>query len=329
MPCYHPHRVVFEDHSANWGLDPRNSWVDPLLPNQRVGNIACRKCLGCNTNRSREWSLRIFHEGLSYAQDWRDPKTGVVASVPNSAMVTLTYRPEDLPEPPHLDYGQVQLFMKHLRKRRDDRGDSSPIKFFCAGEYGGKTHRPHYHLVLFGETFNDRYTSEDPNTGKVYHHSYELDSIWGNGRATIDDLTYLSGAYVAGYVAKKSNAGNRTGPVQVHAQTYKTAPEHYSWPAPEFQKMSNHPGLGHDWFMRPENMAKVIETDSIQIGEYQFSVPPYYSRLLAREYPLLMPEIKAKRLEGLYTTSETWTPARCSSAEEIALQDLQRRRDSL
>lgn len=37
-----------------------------------------------------------------------------------------------------------QLFMKRLRKR-----NSRKIKYFIAAEYGGKTHRPHYHMIVF------------------------------------------------------------------------------------------------------------------------------------------------------------------------------------
>lgn len=47
-----------------------------------------------------------------------------------------------------LDKTHVQLFMKRLRKAQCGNG-KSPIKYYCCGEYGGKTNRPHYHAILF------------------------------------------------------------------------------------------------------------------------------------------------------------------------------------
>jgi hypothetical protein len=43
----------------------------------------------------------------------------------------------------------VQLFLKRLRKSLPE----SKIKYYAVGEYGGKTMRPHYHLILFGADF--------------------------------------------------------------------------------------------------------------------------------------------------------------------------------
>ena len=40
----------------------------------------------------------------------------------------------------------VQLFMKRLRDKQPK--SCAKIKYYCAGEYGGRTRRPHYHLIL-------------------------------------------------------------------------------------------------------------------------------------------------------------------------------------
>lgn len=62
----------------------------------------------------------------------------------SAAFVTLTYDqyfvPKDGVEKEH-----VQLFMKRLRKNYGER----KIRYFAVGEYGTKTGRPHYHLLLF------------------------------------------------------------------------------------------------------------------------------------------------------------------------------------
>lgn len=41
----------------------------------------------------------------------------------------------------------LQLFFKKLRKASECYQDK--IKYFAVGEYGGKTQRPHYHILLF------------------------------------------------------------------------------------------------------------------------------------------------------------------------------------
>lgn len=63
--------------------------------------------------------------------------------------VTLTYATEHVP----IDYNgnltlskrDVQLFIKRLRKAHK----KTKIKYYAVGEYGERTHRPHYHIILF------------------------------------------------------------------------------------------------------------------------------------------------------------------------------------
>lgn len=49
-----------------------------------------------------------------------------------------------------LYYRDIQNFMKRFRIRlKRDYGITSKVHFFAAGEYGGETKRPHWHLLLF------------------------------------------------------------------------------------------------------------------------------------------------------------------------------------
>lgn len=62
--------------------------------------------------------------------------------------VTLTYGRSDRygevdhASAAHLDYRDVQAFLKRLRHKH-------PCRFFCVGEYGDKKGRAHWHLILF------------------------------------------------------------------------------------------------------------------------------------------------------------------------------------
>ena len=67
-----------------------------------------------------------------------------------SAFVTLTYSDDQLVRTlgdfPTLCPEHPQAFLKRLRARVAP----ARFRFYLVGEYGDQTHRPHYHLVLFG-----------------------------------------------------------------------------------------------------------------------------------------------------------------------------------
>ena len=93
--------------------------------------VPCGNCIGCRINRTSAWTLRLLAEQTQ----WKD-----------CAFVTLTYDDEHLPTNSSLVKADVQKFFKRLRKALGDR----KIKYYCCGEYGEKTDRPHYHAIIFG-----------------------------------------------------------------------------------------------------------------------------------------------------------------------------------
>lgn len=66
--------------------------------------------------------------------------------------LTLTYDTKHIPITRNgfmtLDKTDVQKWMKRLRKEVA-LISSVPVKYYLCGEYGGKTNRPHYHIILF------------------------------------------------------------------------------------------------------------------------------------------------------------------------------------
>lgn len=105
-----------------------------------------------------------------------------------SSFVTLTYRDTDLPE--KLDISDIQKFLKRLR-----RSTPNPVRYFCVGEYGTKTARPHWHLILFGV----------PPLGPGLHHIKQ----WEFGHAHTGDVTPASVAYSARYSLKTGLKGGQ------------------------------------------------------------------------------------------------------------------------
>lgn len=101
--------------------------------------VPCGKCVECRKLRINSWYVRLKSE----------------LERSNSAhFITLTYNDESLPynqfNKQTLHYEDIQLFFKKLRRRQERREQNAPkIKYFAVGEYGSKTHRPHYHIILF------------------------------------------------------------------------------------------------------------------------------------------------------------------------------------
>lgn len=318
MPCYKPKRVVTDaDGHLDWKQDP--SWL-PLPPGSSVVLVPCRSCIGCGLSSQREWAIRGFHESLYQNTIWRDPVQRTSTKLPNSCCVTLTYDDEHLPENHALSKTDLQKFFKRLRNRRD----SGAVRHLSAGEYGGKTSRPHYHSVLFGEFFSDRYTTTTSD-GQELTHSHELDEIWGMGRATIDDASFGAICYAAGYCAKKAVAERQlTGPIE-ELTNPETGETRYVAIAPEFRTMSKKPGLAREYI--EDHYERIYEKGYCEVQGRKFAIPSYYDRWLRKNHPDLHVQVKEQRLPGRVEMQLEWTPERIAAAETIASQKV--RTDSL
>ncbi len=341
MPCYKPVRTVLDgNHNLHFSRDWKNA---QHFDGESVVNIPCRKCIGCKQGIQRDWAVRCFHEAQLHTTQWTEPLTRVTTEIPNSCFITLTYDDEHMPKDQVLEHGDFQRFMKRLRIRRQRRHEkiglvvpTKPIRYFMCGEYGGKTARPHYHSIIFGETFDDQYTFTENN--KLITMSYELDDLWSQpaydngpvtniGRATVDPFSFAGASYVAGYVAKKAAIFGDQGPIKEAIDGHGAVT--FAPLSPEYRRMSTHPGLGADWIRKPENLAAVYENDCVKISESTFHPPKYYDSILEQERPDLVADIIKQRLADCARASQEWSKERCASAESIALESLQQRRDSL
>lgn len=137
----------------------------------------CGQCLACRINKRRVWTHRLILEALDHEV---------------SSFITLTYSDESLvysadAPVPVVCKRDVQLFLKRLRKL------VGPFRYYLCGEYGGLTHRPHYHAILFGIP---------PNAGDYILKAWSIDGV-PIGHIQIGECTPESIQYVAGYVTKK------------------------------------------------------------------------------------------------------------------------------
>lgn len=185
--------------------------MSPLsIPNPAVKNkklritVPCGKCAACLQNKRNDWATRLRIEA-------NHQKTAY--------FITLTYSNEFLKisrvlnkdgkllySIPTLCKKDVQKFMKRLRKSLEEVVNGQiyrpELKYYLVGEYGSKTYRPHYHIILFGvektgvrleKLLYDAWSMKSPLDG-------EKKMI---GMVDIGTVTPASIKYVTNYVVQK------------------------------------------------------------------------------------------------------------------------------
>ena len=206
-------------------------------PNGRGGKdrivVPCGKCPACLSNRRDMWSIRLLEE--SKCHDF-------------SIFLTLTYNDENLPYAditPSLCKGDVQKFLKLFRKSY-----ARKVRYYCVGEYGSDTYRPHYHLIMFGV---------DSSAVSL------ILKCWGKGHICIGTVTPQSISYVAKYHVNKGS--------------YPEGVE------PPYVSMSLKPGIGYNYVERMRDYHDG-NLDHAYYSDYQFkkALPRYFkSKLYSQE----------------------------------------------
>lgn len=264
--------------------------------------IPCGKCESCRMNYARQWADRCMLEAQQHEEN---------------CFITLTYDDDHLPYnfftddngviegvSPTLVKRHVQLFIKQLRNYINRNVDDRHIKYFVAGEYGEKNHRPHYHLLLFGWKPNDLLPYKQNFQGDWLYISPTLNMLWkandyvynnvkltdgvpeflgnyddeGNcqpvkedglprGFVTVGDCNWNTCAYTARYILKKQYGDN-------------TDSDRYNF-LPEYTSMSLRPAIGREFF--DENNSKIFDYTHFSIatpdGGKQIFPSRYYERL--------------------------------------------------
>jgi hypothetical protein len=224
-----------------------------------------------------------------------------------STFLTLTYSPEHLPNNGTLVTEDMQKFFKRLRDHLNYRGIKSKIRYMYCGEYGEETHRPHYHILLYGYEFKDPKLYNLRN-GIPNYTSKTLDKIWGKGNCMIGNITVQSAQYVARYIMKKVNGPqakehysikdeNNQPLVDTNGEIMTRKREYIASSTGKPNKASLGGGIGASWFEKYHS--DVYPRDEIILNGRKRKVPTYYDKLLERLNPDLYETIKKKRLTAL------------------------------
>lgn len=236
MPCYGPLTAY---RPAEGAPDKRLVFRKDKSSTGVAIKVPCGKCSGCKLEHSRQWAVRCMHEKRLHNA---------------SSFVTLTYDPAHLPSGLSLVKADLQNFMKRYRNYAGDG-----VRFFACGEYGEKTLRPHYHILLLNRDIPDIKYYKMSGENRLYTSSL-LDNIWGKGLTVVGDVTFESAAYVARYCMKKI-----TGP---------KAAAHYGSREPEFITMSRRPGIGAGYFDKYKS--EILDHDNIIVNGVPAALPRFY-----------------------------------------------------
>lgn len=204
--------------------------------------VRCGHCLNCKVARTKEWSLRLAMEATRY-------NAGEIA------FVTLTFSEqnvwtfnEDGELVKTLWVKDVQDYMKRVRTNlKRNYGYRGKVRYYACGEYGPKTHRPHYHLLVFGIP--------------TYCQSVLADS-WSFGFTCIKPFFPETCVYVAGYIQKKLYG-------EVGSYVYEGI-------EPPFSTCSHH--LGEDWFFKPSNYENIVHNGFVMFQGYKHAIPRTFRR---------------------------------------------------
>lgn len=302
MSCYHP--LLGIDNGEKTENGKRALKIVPLdnfdyeeirreHPNDVL--IPCGHCIGCRLDYSRHWADRMMLE---------------LESAGSGVFITLTYDCKHLVDLvgdhinkcfyPECDNGKncplsdrcnykckisgslykphVQTFMKDLREELRSKYGKF-VRFFCTGEYGDieNTHRPHYHLILFGIGLADLPDKKPVGFNELRQAVYSSPLIsrhWPHGFVSVGDVSWRSCAYVARYVTKKALDPSSDLYVELCGKN------------PLFSNMSRRPGIGKPYLdEHPDCLDKFYLYVSGEDGAKKITLPKYFVKSLELSDP--------------------------------------------
>lgn len=134
--------------------------VSPITLTRKVAGrmysqtVPCGKCVECKRAQQNEYVFKCVESAKQYGNVW---------------FITLTYNNDNVPitfdEDGEIDEStgefmdeiltlrreDIKLWKKRVKKAYEKKyGKRLDLHYLIAGEYGPKTHRPHYHCMFFG-----------------------------------------------------------------------------------------------------------------------------------------------------------------------------------
>lgn len=138
--------VGLQDVDHCFAVDPVSGDTIPLYL-----VVPCGKCVICRKRKANALAARAIAETYTSGN--------------SPLFITLTYNDFHLRRSligiPTLQKVDLQLFFKRLRSLLDAYKIEHHLRYLACGEYGSKTHRPHYHILLWNFPYEHEYFHND------------------------------------------------------------------------------------------------------------------------------------------------------------------------
>lgn len=260
----------------------------PVFRRDPVGAVTpCGVCIACRCNKASEWSVRGSHERMM---------------CDSACSITLTYDPDHVP-PLGLNPVHLRNFWKLLRRQLDYRKiPGAKFKYLACGEYGEnddgskKFSHPHYHAVLFGLDFSDKYFWRKGKLGHKLFRSDFLEEIWKFGHCEVGGAEQEMIDYVARYTLKKVYGDNEMATDHYGFSVFHSSGDLFPLQrVREFLRSSN--GIGLKFL---ENFwDDIFSYDELVLYGKRRAIPTYYMNKLRDKSESFYQQIKASRLENV------------------------------
>lgn len=270
--------------------------------------IPCGKCIGCFLENSRDKAVQLSLEKMN--PEYKKNEVW---------FITLTYEDEYLPIHSYVDATtgevlsgaslQLRDLQNWIKKLRDNHPDKT-IRYMAAREYGSKTLRPHYHVIIFGLPLDEQLFIKTGNNanGDPLWTTPQLDNLksrdcwtvrrpigdrtaplYRAGNVTVGEVTFQSIAYVARYTMKKAN------------KTYDSE-WWYKSQGLDIEGISQSQDLGKWYYDLHKH--EIYKNDLVPVlgKNDNFSKPPKsFDRLYKKEFPEKYAKVIEKRKEKMKT----------------------------
>ena len=311
MSCYHPLVGLYRGLNENGKRDLRIIHSDDPFKDIEYNPgsvlIPCGKCIGCRLDYSRRWADRMMLElesagkgiFVTLTYDCRN-----VVDLEGEKVCTCVYPDIDVRNGEKcpltsicasecrssgsLFKSHVQTFMKDLREELRTKRNTF-IRFFAVGEYGSleNSHRPHYHLILFGLGLDDLPDKKPVGFNELRQEVYSSDLIsrhWPYGFISVGDVSWRSCAYVSRYVTKKALDPMSDDELDQLGKNHL------------FNLMSRRPGIGRKYL---DEHPDCLDYSSIYLstpdGSKRVNIPKYFVKQLELTDPEKYDTLVAQR----------------------------------
>lgn len=296
MACYHPISALLMvnpqtgERKLNFNPNPNYSYNKFC----RYVQIPCGQCIGCRLDYARQWSARCMLEASYYDWNWfltltyddlhLAEKTAMFPCRQKVKGEFQTVMKEVAPLYPE----DLTLFLKRLRMHFKRKHGCDNIRFFACGEYGDKSGRPHFHIILFNcPIFDLKESVRMRGKNTPLFESQEISDIWNKGLVAIGQCNYQTCNYVSRYIMKKHKGKSK----DFYEKNGLT---------PEFVRMSRKPGIGKRYY--DENKEHIYSYDCLYIVDkdnnpVKLRPPRYFDSKFEEEHPGIFDFIKSQRFD--------------------------------